>query len=146
MKVMQRREQLRDHERFGPWIFRIARNLAFNEMRKSRRKARVWILSNLAWEGEESECLFDRIPHPAQNPLERTIDGERRRIIQQAIAELDALTQEMLQLRYFEQFSLVEIAEALHVPLGTVCTKIHRGLKAVQRKLKGQGIHALDEI
>src|SRR5262249_1388415 len=37
-KVLEHREQLRDAKLFTFWIFRIARNLAFNEMRKGRRK------------------------------------------------------------------------------------------------------------
>jgi RNA polymerase sigma-70 factor (ECF subfamily) len=52
----------------------------------------------------------------------------------------------MLQLRYFEGFSLAEIAQLLDVPLGTVCTKIHRSLKTIQDSLVAQGIRTMEEI
>jgi RNA polymerase sigma-70 factor (ECF subfamily) len=146
-KALERRDQLRDPKLFSVWIFRIARNLAFNEMRKSRRKGQVWILSNLANpQDEETEDLLDRLPHPGPDPLSRTMTRERREIVQRAIAELDLTSQEMFQLRYFEGFSLAEIAQVLDVPLGTVCTKIHRGLKAIQDSLVAQGIRTLEEI
>lgn len=146
-KALEHREQLRDEKLFSTWIFRIARNLAFNEMRKNRRKGQVWILSNLAAPDETEETdLFDRLAHPAPGPLDQTVTHQRREIMQAAIGELDLASQEMLQLRYFEGFSLAEIAQLLDVPLGTVCTKIHRGLKAIQDRLKVRGIHAREEI
>lgn len=146
-KALEHRDQLREPKAFATWIFRIARNLAFNEMRKSHRKGQVWILSNLATsDEEEGESLFDRLAHPGPNPLDQTMTRQRREIMQGAIAELDMASQEMLQLRYFEGFSLAEIAEFLDVPLGTVCTKIHRGLKAIQDRLKTRGIRTREEI
>ena len=152
-RAFKLRHQLRDPKLFSVWIFRIARNLAFNEMRKSRRKGQVWILSNLSSVGgramtqdENEENPLDRFSTGDAGPLDRTIDGQRREIIQEAVAQLDLASQEMLQLRYFEGFSLAEIAQFLNVPLGTVCTKIHRGLRMVQESLKRKGIRTLEEI
>jgi RNA polymerase sigma-70 factor (ECF subfamily) len=59
--ALEHHHQLRDPKLFAVWIFRIARNAAFNEMRKSRRKCQVWILSNLAApEDEDQGDPFDR--------------------------------------------------------------------------------------
>lgn len=146
-KAFELRHQLRDPKLFGMWIFRIARNLAFNEMRKSRRKGQVWILSNLAmYQDEEKESLLDQLPHWGPDPLDETIDRQRNEIMRRTLAGLDLASQEMLQLRYFEGFSLAEIAQFFGMPLGTVCSKIHRGLKLVQDRLKEQGIRTIEEI
>lgn len=146
-KALEHRDQLRDPQSFATWIFRIARNVAFNEMRKSRRKGQVWILSNLAHpDDEEGESLFDRLAHPGAGPLDETVTLQRREIMQRAIAELDLSSQEMLQLRYFEGLSLAEIAQLLDVPLGTVCTRIHRGLKTIQERLRTVGIRTREDL
>ena len=39
-----------------------------------------------------------------------------------------------------------EVADELDVPLGTVCTKISRGLKAMRKLIKREGFHTRDVI
>lgn len=147
MKALERRHQLKNPDRFGPWILRIARNLTHNSMRRRSKTVQVWILSDLASTGgPETEDLTEREPSVAPDPRECAIHSERCDIIRKAIGELDLLSQEMLQLRYFQQFTLAETAEVLSVPLGTVCTKVHRALQAIRRRLKREGYSTLHEI
>jgi RNA polymerase sigma-70 factor (ECF subfamily) len=147
LRALERRHQLQNPERFGPWILRIARNLAHNSMRKTNRKAQVWILSDLASPGApEMEDLTERAPSPGPSPRDLAINAERCRIIQEAIGKLDLQSQELLQLRYFEHLTLAETAEVLDAPLGTVCTKVHRALRTIRDRLKRQGFSTLQEI
>ena len=144
MKAIENHQQLRDHERFGPWLFRIARNLAFNQLRQHRRKGQVWILSNLTkHEDGEVEDLIGRQPGNLPDPRQSAIDEQRRSILQEVITDLEPQTQEMLQLRYFEHLTLPEVATVLGVPLGTVCTKIHRALKAIRGVMQARGFREL---
>ena len=147
MKAIENHQQLRQPERFGPWIFRIARNLTFNQIRQRRRKAQVWILSNLCDHEEEGmEDLIGRQAGTLPDLLDVAIDTQRRFILQQALVELEPQTQEMLQLRYFEHLTLPEVATVLGVPLGTVCTKIHRALKTIRRTMEARGYRELGAI
>jgi RNA polymerase sigma-70 factor (ECF subfamily) len=141
VNAIERIDQLRTQDCFGPWIFRIARNLAFNQMRKSRRRGQVWILSNLKIEKdvEEAEDLVFREPDRKPGPQNLAIQGQQREILQEAIDQLDLQSQEMLQLRYFEQMTLAEVAEILNVPIGTVCTKVHRSLRKIRVHLEQKG-------
>src|SRR5438132_675511 len=78
LKVIEHRGQLRDSRRFAPWLYRIARNLAFNEAREGRRKTRVWNMSSLnAKDGALLERLPERPSHEAPRPLARAIDNQR---------------------------------------------------------------------
>jgi RNA polymerase sigma-70 factor (ECF subfamily) len=45
---------------------------------------------------------------------------------------------EVLTLRFEEELKLDEIAQVLAVPLGTVKTRLHRALKALQRALQAK--------
>ena len=140
MKAIEHRRQLRDPQRFGSWIYRIARNLAYNHSRTHRRKGQVWIFSNLPAQGDPGdnhplEEITDRTPGPRQ----QVIDRERRQILCELLAELDRETQEMVQLRFFEGLTMAEVGRVLGVPLGTVCTKTHRALKTIRHRLERQG-------
>ena len=145
-KALENHGQLRNSEQFGAWIFRIARNLAFQEVRKNQRKAKVWVMSNFVASEGQIEALLEKFPCSSPGPLERAICHERHQLIQHTLEDLDPATQMMLQLRYYERLTLAEIASALNVPLGTVCTKVHRGLKTIQQRLTRQGVHSLHEI
>ena len=148
MKAFEHRDQLRDAARFRPWILRIARNLAFNRLRQRHNTLQIWAVSDLAGPGdaEEAEGLLEKEPSAERDPRERAIGSQRREIVAEAMTELDQVTQEMLQLRYFQECTLPEIAEMLGAPLGTVCTKVHRGLKAIRERLKRQGLSGLEDV
>ena len=152
LKAFENRSQLKRSERFGSWIFRIARNSALNFLRQRKNKMQVWILSNLPgrdgeeFEGQPGGDLIERQASDEASPRENAIQFQRREIIQQAIAELDLQSQEMLQLRYFEHLTLNEVAEVLNAPLGTVCTKVHRSLRAIRERLEQRGYCNIQEI
>lgn len=147
MKAIEYRHQLRSQESFVPWIFRIARNLALNHRRTYERKAQVWIISNLCRDGDDSASgLMAQQVDDRPTPRDEAIEIQRRQILQEALLALDTETQEMLQLRYFEHLALSEVAEILDRPLGTVCTKVHRGLKAVRARLETMGHESLKAL
>jgi RNA polymerase sigma-70 factor (ECF subfamily) len=148
MKAIEHQSQLRDPHRFRPWIMRIARNLAFNQARGSRRRGQVWILSNLGI-GDDASPGSDPVsqcPDVAPDPREVAIDAERRRILQDLLAGLEPKVQEMLQLRYFESLTLAEVAEILGIPLGTVCTKTYRALRTIRDRMQRRGYPGLKAI
>jgi len=147
MKGLDQRHQLSTQDNFGPWILRIARNLAFNSMRSRNRRGQVIMFRSLVSGNEEKAGdPTESQPSSDPSPYEQAISAQRREIILGAIGRLDQLTQEMLQLRYFEELTLAEIAQTLDVPLGTVCTKVHRGLKSIRVHLRRRGFRKLDEI
>jgi RNA polymerase sigma-70 factor (ECF subfamily) len=147
MKAMDHQHQLSTEDNFGPWIFRIARNLAFNRMRSGKVRLQLWRNgSSGPGAGEKDQDFIESCPSAAPSPREEAIRGQRRKIVRTAIGRLDSITQEMLQLRYFEELTLAEVGAVLDVPLGTVCTKVHRGLKIIREHLKRQGLRQSDEL
>jgi RNA polymerase sigma-70 factor (ECF subfamily) len=49
------------------------------------------------------------------------------------VQTLPAAQREVVLLRFVDDFSLQQIAEALSVPLGTVKSRLHNGLEAIRR-------------
>jgi RNA polymerase sigma-70 factor, ECF subfamily len=54
-----------------------------------------------------------------------------------ALANVQVEYREAIVLRFHEDLSLEEIAAVTHAPLGTVKSRIYRGLNALMPRLKG---------
>ncbi|MEA2497601.1 MAG: hypothetical protein QOH26_6, partial [Actinomycetota bacterium] len=63
--------------------------------------------------------------------LDRLVDGD----ILQAIEDLPEQFRLAVLLSDVEDFSYAEMAEIMGVPLGTVMSRLHRGRKALQKRL-----------
>ena len=99
---------------FGPWICRIAANLAVSHHR-----------SPVSREEELPEGHAER-PSGAASPLDRVLDSEARAVLDRALATLSADQRAVFVLRTFEEMSYQEIAEALSLSPGTVMSRLSR--------------------
>lgn len=101
---------------FKPWLYAIATNLARDYLKSAevRRRAR---------RGADEEAmlhLYDSSPGPEEHALA----GERGGMVRRALAELDEEFRIVVVLRFYQGFSLPEIAETLQIPLGTVKSRL----------------------
>jgi RNA polymerase sigma-70 factor (ECF subfamily) len=110
--------------RIQAWLYRVTRNLCFNHVRDRRRREGI-----LAGEGRSEAVLMD--------PLERVFDEQRQEELLSAIARLSADHRTILMLRYYDDLSYAEIAQALSLKLGTVMSRLSR---ARDRLLAALGI------
>jgi RNA polymerase sigma-70 factor (ECF subfamily) len=88
-------------------------------------------------EAQEEDMLLE-LEHPAPGPEEVVGLQESFGEITQVIAALPEHYRAVLNLYYYEQFSYQEIADLLHQPVGTVKSKVSRGLGLVRAKLAEQ--------
>lgn len=112
-----------------PWILSIARNRAFDALRRRRRWWRK--TERMAQEQGGGEEPVASSPHEAAVPgwpVHRELH-----------AALDALPEEqrrVVLLSYFEGLSHREIARRLHQPLGTVKTRMRMAHQRLTERLK----------
>jgi RNA polymerase sigma-70 factor (ECF subfamily) len=99
---------------FGPWICRIASNLAVNHLR-----------SPVSREQELPEGHAET-PSQAPDALSGVLADEAKRVLDQALAQLPAEQRAVFVLRTVEELSYREIAEALEIPEGSVMSRLHR--------------------
>ena len=98
---------------FGPWICRIAANLAVNHVRSPRAR-----------EDELPEDLHEEAS--GQAPLDGLLEREAKEVLDQAMGHLPAEQRAVFVLRTAEELSYKEIAEALDISIGTVMSRLSR--------------------
>jgi RNA polymerase sigma-70 factor (ECF subfamily) len=110
---------LKRPEAFSAWLYRIARNKAYRELR--RRPPPVVVEVNL-----------EELP----SVEEQSFTVEEAEYVREALDELPVEQREVLVLRFVEGMSYEQIANVIASPLGTVRSRIHYAKRALKEKLK----------
>lgn len=113
---------------FFPWFYRILRNLCFNFLAKRGRHGECPLVL-------ESDGGIDPAGGGA-NPLQILEASERGRRIWQALCTLSAEHREIIILRHFRDLSYQEIAAFLHIPRGTVMSRLFYARAALREALE----------
>lgn len=113
----------------GAWLFRVAFNLAYNQLKRERRRSPLEALAA----GRERAV-------PAALPEEEAIRGEESARVQSALAQLSARDRFALILRH-SGYSYAEIASVIKVSpgsVGTILARAQRSFKNAYLKLEGR--------
>jgi len=121
LTVIRKIHTLENPERFAVWLYRIARNRVYQEL---RRKKQVLEL--------------DESMEAPDNPEEEVLSVEDVSKLHRCLGELKPLQKEALMLRFIERMSYEEIAEVLDCNVGTVRSRIHYAKQVLRTKLEEQ--------
>lgn len=120
---------------FGSWIYRITANAAYQKLRTRRQKSAEIaiedVLPSLDGDGRHFEPMDDW----SNRVDEQALQGELRRVLQQAIDGLPAEYRTALVLHDVEGLSNPDIAEALNISLPAVKSRVHRSRLFVRKQL-----------
>jgi RNA polymerase sigma-70 factor (ECF subfamily) len=112
-----------------PWLYKLMLNVFYNHKRKRRLLAipldlsednRVRDLPDL--DGDDPERFFENV--------------ESQQEMAQLVLALPEQYRLVITCYYFEELSYQEIAELLDQPLGTVKSRLHRGLKMLKQTMQ----------
>jgi RNA polymerase sigma-70 factor (ECF subfamily) len=129
VRVMERIASYNPELKFDGWLFALAHNLAVDYLRRYRPESLDEPLPS-------GDLRSEVIAGSARSALEQLLERERAGGLAEAVAELPFSFREVLTLRFEEEMQLEEIAGVLALPLGTVKTRLHRGLKHLRRTLE----------
>ncbi len=132
VRVLQRGSQYNGRQRFDPWLFAIARNLAIDYLRKKRNAVQTASLPD-----DRDEILLVSSSGPSQ--FEAAARSEDAIRLAGQLQILSPLYREALLLRFQEDLSLAEIAQVLGAPVTTVTSRIYRGLAALRSAFEEGG-------
>jgi RNA polymerase sigma-70 factor (ECF subfamily) len=108
-------------ETFEAWLFKIASNLFTDYLRTKKRSQKM--LSHI----EEQVRTEAQIPEK-DNFLTDKLARQLRK--------LEPETAEIIVMRYYSQLSFEELAQMRKEPIGTVLSKVHRGLKKLRQLME----------
>lgn len=117
---------LRDPSHFYAWLMMITVSKCHNMFRKRKHYAPSFDEQAIE-QIKEQRVYMD--PHQAtDNQIEQAV-------LHELVASLDERYAEIVQLIYFEGCRLVDVAELMQIPLGTVKTRVVRARKELKRKV-----------
>lgn len=115
--------------KFTTWLFKITRNLVFNELRRRRRHP----AAPLEETGEGRAQIADRDAHPPDAAL---LDVELEAEIQAAITALPEAQRLAIILRRYEEMSYEEIAAVMKLSVPAVKSALFRARADLRERLK----------
>lgn len=112
---------------FATWLLSIAAHYCIDRLR--RRKLTIFSMD----QADESEAGFE-LPDPdSPNPEVESAKREDRDRLHRLLQSLDAIDRAAIVMRYWYDFSEVEISESLHLTVSAVKSRLHRA----RRELAG---------
>ncbi len=111
---------------FGAWLRRIAIRLAVNRLAARRE---VMTIDAATMDPDDSLYGID------ESPETRFLTGEHRLAIINAVAVLPPEQREVIMLRFFGELSIPEIADRTDMPIGTVKSRLSRGVTSLRHHL-----------
>ncbi len=106
---------------FSTWLFRIATNNCIDFLRKQKG---IHFSIDQTVESDQENGFSLKSTNP--DPEEKMILKQRGSILQGFIKKLKQNYQELIELRYFKEYSYEEIAKELDLPIGTVKVQLFR--------------------
>jgi RNA polymerase sigma factor (sigma-70 family) len=116
LKAIRALPRLREPQRLRAWLFGIAHRTLMDRFRQQYAKPEITGIE-----------LDDTAAQPADLTAE-----ERSAAVEDALGALPLLERETLTLFYLQELSLLEISQALDVPIGTVKSRLFRARRLLR--------------
>jgi RNA polymerase sigma-70 factor, ECF subfamily len=107
-------------QRFSAWLFAIAWNLV-----KDRWARRA----------PHDDVDLTTMPSTDRSPEERAVANERAERVREMVDRLPERLAQAILLRFFEELSEKEVAARLGIPVGTVKSRLHHGLRRLAEEM-----------
>jgi RNA polymerase sigma-70 factor (ECF subfamily) len=124
--------QFQEGTNLKAWLYRIMMNTFINSYRKRQREPQTVSDEDIAdW------YLYSKMAESGLEPSAETevIESIPDEDVQEALSSLPEQFRVAVLLADVEGFSYKEIAEITGVPIGTVMSRLHRGRKALEKRL-----------
>ncbi|MCS7252625.1 MAG: sigma-70 family RNA polymerase sigma factor [Armatimonadota bacterium] len=128
IKVLEGLKRFRRGSTLSTWIYRISVNVCFDYLRR-RREAPMSSLT----EDERNEAFA--LPDPSPSPDEIAERGNLKELVRAAVSRLPVHLRIVIVLCDLEGLSYEEAASILHVPIGTIKSRLNRARLLLRNEL-----------
>jgi RNA polymerase sigma-70 factor, ECF subfamily len=117
---------------FDAWLFTLARNLAFDHLRRMRPSS----LEEPSSPDSPGDTMVSRLASADPGPFEQLLARERAGRLALALENLPLSYREVVTLRFEEEMKIEEIALVLATPVATVKSRLYRSLAQLRQILE----------
>ncbi len=121
---------------FSTWLYSIAANNCIDYLRKKRLD--LVLMDNTVETENGTQQPYLNIPDDVMTPEEKLCKKEGELLLKQYISLLKPSYRELIEMRYFQELSYEEMAEQLHIPLGTVKNRLFKAKNKLQMIIQSQ--------
>ena len=129
VRAYRARHTLDPDRAFYAWLYQIVRRLCLNFLRDARTRARLR-------EAHATDFIVAAAHRPDWDPARDAERSEERQRVSVAIRRLPRREREVLVLREFQELTYREIAELLHIPIGTVMSRLYAARRRLAESLE----------
>ncbi len=135
LTAMERIRQLHNGDGANPksYLLSVAVRLWKNKRRKAAWRSRIAPEQSLDVPGGEAVCGEEEL---ADSIEAQVLRAEERRCVQRAVHALPEKYRVVILLFYMEELSVAESAQVLHIPEGTVKSRLNHARKLLKRRLE----------
>jgi len=125
--VWRQAERFEGRSQVTTWLLAIARNKALSLLRRR---------SSEELDDEVAEFIED----PSDNPEVAMLKSQRASVLQDCLTQLSPAHREIVDLVYYHEKSVEEVAEIISVPANTVKTRMFYARKRIGELMAAKGI------
>lgn len=122
-KAFKNIDQYAPNFAFSTWLFKIATNNCIDFIRKKRTSH---ISLDQTVDGEDSLAPSSLIQSDVPDPEAYMINKQKIKHMRKIVSRLKPRYRQLVELRYFKEYSYEEIAVELDIPIGTVKAQLFR--------------------
>ncbi|MFP3859297.1 MAG: RNA polymerase sigma factor [Bacteroidales bacterium] len=135
-KAFKNIEQYTPNYAFSTWLFKIATNNCIDFIRKKKAN-----LVSIDHNEDGNEITPPTLQSHSLDPEEDMIKNQKVDLMRSVIHKLKPRYRNLIELRYFKEYSYEEIAQQLNLPLGTVKAQLFRARELLFNILKNKDHH-----
>lgn len=126
LAILRAKDQFRGDSSFRTYLFTIARHELYRVLRtRQRRDAKL-------------DFELSSIAELVSTPGTRMARNQEHRQLVEALQHLPVEQQTLLELHYWEDMDIAELAKVFDAPAATIRTRLHRARKALRDRMEGQ--------
>ncbi len=135
-KAFKKLDQYTPNFAFSTWLFKIASNNCIDHIRKKRGTT---VSLDQGVDGDDSLTPSSLIQSDTPDPELSMINQQKITMMHDVVSKLKPRYRDLVELRYFKQFSYEEISDHLDLPIGTVKAQLFRARELLLNILNRTG-------
>jgi len=119
---------------FSTWLFKIATNNCIDFIRKKQASPAI-----VNQGSDENDIYTINIQSDAPDPEEALIIRQRIAELREVVSQLKPRYRNLIELRYYKEYSYEEISKELNLPIGTIKAQLFRAKTLLYNILNKKG-------